>query len=107
MKSTLATLALATGLVLADTGRTAEPTKAEPLPPPRAVGPAAPKAAKPVYFYPRVSRYEVWQNYGVTRSGYWRPLVIQGPYGAYYRYNLEPFPWVITHSRSVIPSIVD
>jgi hypothetical protein len=107
MTHILTRLALTTGLFLAGMTRAAEPAKPEQLPPPRAVAPPAPRIGKPIYFYPRVSRYEVWQNYGVSRTGYWRPLVIQGPYGAYYRYNLEPFPWTVTHSGSVMPIIVD
>jgi hypothetical protein len=81
-----------------------EPAEPEPLGPPRAVAPA-PRVL--YYSYPRVSRYEVWQNYGVDRYGRFRPLVIYGPYGAYYRYNHEPYPWTATHNWEFMPYVVD
>jgi hypothetical protein len=59
------------------------------------------------YSYPRVSRYEVWQNYGVDHFGRFRPLVIYSPYGSYYRANHEPFPWVPTHTDEFMPYVVD
>jgi hypothetical protein len=105
MRRLLAALAVAASLESLGTSRAAEPVKPEPLPPPRIVEPALP-SGPPIYVYPRVSRYEVWQNFGVSRTGHWRPLVISGPYGAYYRYNLEPFPWTITHSYSIMPRVV-
>jgi hypothetical protein len=59
---------------------------------------------QPVY---RRSAYEVWQNYGVDRRGFFRPLVIYSPYGSYYRYNGAPFPWTTTHQREFMPYVVD
>jgi hypothetical protein len=57
--------------------------------------------------YARRSAYEVWQNYGVDRRGFFRPLVVYSPYGAYYRYNGAPFPWTTTHQREFMPYVVD
>jgi hypothetical protein len=75
------------------------------LPPPRVV------ETPPTYFfsqpYYRRSAYEVWQYYGVDRTGYFRPRVIYSPYGSYYLYNGAPFPWTTTHQREFMPYVVD
>jgi len=77
----------------------------DPLPPPRVVeGPPVMTFGGPIY---RRSAYEVWQNYGVDRHGFFRPLVVYSPYGAYYRYNGAPFPWTTTHQREFMPYVVD
>ena len=68
----------------------------------------APKQAAVVFpAQHRVNRYEVWQYYGVDRYGQFRPLVIYGPFGAYYLYNGAPFPWVQTHTHEFMPYLVD
>lgn len=41
----------------------------------------------------RPSRYAVWQLYSVDQRGQFRPRVVDTPYGAYYLYNGQPFPW--------------
>jgi len=71
------------------------------LPPPRMV--------ETIYVQPMVRRsaYEVWQNYGVDRRGFFRPLVVYSPYGSYYRYNGAPFPWTTTHQWEFMPYVVD
>jgi hypothetical protein len=76
------------------------------LPPPQPVIEAPPSyfVGTPIY---RRSAYEVWQNYGVDRQGFFRPLVVNSPYGAYYRYNGAPFPWTTTHQREFMPYVVD
>jgi hypothetical protein len=77
----------------------------DPLPPPRMVETVVlPPVLPPVY---RRSAYEVWQNYGVDRRGFFRPLVVYSPYGSYYRYDGAPFPWVTTHQREFMPYVVD
>jgi hypothetical protein len=76
----------------------------EQLQPPPEMAPA-PKVIH--YAYPRVSRYDIWQYYGVGQYGRFRPLVINSPYGAYYLYNHEPFPWLATHNWEAMPYIVD
>jgi hypothetical protein len=98
----------------ADEPAKADPAKAEPLPPPRVVQPdPVPQLVvpfpppHPVYHFPQVSRYEVWQNYGVDRRGYFRPLVIYSPSGPYYRYNHAPYPWASTHEFEFMPYVVD
>jgi len=73
----------------------------DPLPPPRVVESFI---IQPIY---RRSAYEVWQNYGVDRSGFFKPLVVYSPYGSYYRYNGAPFPWTTTHQREFMPYVVD
>src|SRR5262249_7440580 len=57
--------------------------------------------------YDRASRYEVWQYYGVDRFGRFRPRVILSPYGAYYLYNGQPYPWVTTHEADFLRHVVD
>jgi hypothetical protein len=79
----------------------------EALPPPRSVAPALPppvvRLPAPV-MHQRVSDYEHWQYYGVTRSGRFRPLVVTMPDGnAYYRYNGAPYPYAIVHPLYVTP----
>ena len=76
-------------------------TRADDLPPPRVVETFV---IQPIY---RRSAYEVWQNYGVDRSGFFKPLVVYSPYGSYYRYNGAPFPWTTTHQREFMPYVVD
>jgi hypothetical protein len=85
------------------------PPDAQSLPPPRQVQPAPPlvvRPAMPHYSYPRVSRYEVWQNVAVDRYGRFRPVVTYTPFGSYYRYNHEPFPWVSTYNWEFTPYIM-
>lgn len=86
-----------------------EPPVAEQLPQPRPANVATPSmeepALNPVYF--RTSRYDIWQFYAVNRSGYFRPRVVLSPYGAYYLYNGQPFPWVSTHSLEFAPTIAN
>jgi len=73
----------------------------DPLPPPRVVETIT---IQPIF---RRSAYEVWQNYGVDRHGFFRPVVVYSPYGSYYRYNDAPFPWTTTHQREFMPYVVD
>src|SRR3954451_7467445 len=94
--------ALAAGLFwLGGSITAAEPVEALPAPRPVLVAPA------PGGVYPRGSQYEGWQNYGVDRYGRFRPLVINSPSGAYYRYNGAPFPWTTTRSMEFMPYLVD
>jgi hypothetical protein len=97
----LTALSTGTGVALAQ-----PPT--EPLPPPRALAPVQP-VPPPVLYPPpvpyRVSRYEVWQYYGVDWTGHFRPRVIDAPYdmGGYYLYRGIPYPWVNTHTIQYMP----
>ena len=52
--------------------------------------------------YYRTNRRDVWQYYQVDRFGSWRPVVVWGPYGAYYLYNGQPYPWATVNSREVL-----
>ena len=103
------------GLALAD-----EPKKVEPLPPPRQLGPSKASHAAvddqvPMYPadpyghlpYVRRSQYAVWQNWAVDREGFFKPLVIYSPYGAYYAGNGKPFPWAATLQYEWMPKVVD
>jgi hypothetical protein len=87
----------------------AEPAPAEPLPVPRKVLPEAipltPEFAFPAY--PRASRYDVWQFYGVDRYGNFRPRVVYSPYGSYYLYNGAPYPWAPTRQMDFMPYVTD
>jgi hypothetical protein len=75
----------------------------EPLPPPRVL----PQATAEPPVVTRCNPYDVWQFYGVDRQGFFRPVVVYSPYGPYYRYNGEPFPWAPTHQLDFMPYIVD
>jgi hypothetical protein len=82
---------------------------AEPLPPPVLVPADHPSA---VFVYPppmpyRVSRYAVWQYYGVNSAGRFVPRVIDGPLGAYYLYSGAPYPWVSNHTGQYMPYASD
>ncbi len=79
----------------------------EPLPPPRKE-PVEIKPA-PVIVYPhvRVSAYAVWDHYAVDRNGFFRPRVIDTPYGAFYSYTGKPYPWTTTNSRNYMPYAAD
>jgi hypothetical protein len=99
-----------TGALMSVGKAVAQQAPAEPLGPPRVLesprveilpGPAV------YYSYPRISRYAVWQNYGVDRYGKFRPLVVYSPYGSYYRYNHEPFPWTQMYPGEFMPYVVD
>lgn len=77
--------------LLADAGSAADPAKPEMLPPPREI-----KAHVIPMGSMRTNRYDVWQYYEVDRFGRFRPVVIQSPYGGYYRFNGQPYPWAST-----------
>lgn len=102
------------GALLASSTRAADQAKEEKttwekLPPPREVvteSIAIVPVVNPMY-YQRTSRYDVWQNYMVDRSGMFRPRVIYSPSGAYYQYNGKPFPWSQMHPLEWYPSVVD
>jgi hypothetical protein len=80
----------------------------EKLPPPQGAM-VQPFVIDPVFmeFPHRKSHYAVWDLYGVDRTGHFRPRVIYAPSGAYYLYNGEPYPWVTTHEREIMPYVVD
>jgi hypothetical protein len=83
--------------------------KNEQLPMPVLVSPELPMPVlvSPGYIYEPVSRYEVWQNYGVDRFGRFRPRVIYSPYGSFYARDGKPFPWVTTHPLEMMPYALD
>jgi hypothetical protein len=80
----------------------------EKLPQPKSEMPVLiePQPMPVMSFPPRRSYYAVWDLYGVTPSGQFRPRVIYSPHGAYYLYNGEPYPWVTTHSLEVMSFVV-
>jgi hypothetical protein len=51
----------------------------------------------------RVSRYAVWQFYGVNWRGEFKPLVLDTPEGGYYLYHHIPYPFVPTHTYEYMP----
>jgi hypothetical protein len=94
--------------VLAGFARAGDDKQPEQLPAPRNAAPEIilpPPGPNPMYM--RRSAYDVWQHYAVDRYGYFRPRVILAPYGAYYLYNGEPYPWVSTHQLDFMPYVVD
>lgn len=96
-------------IVLAAPALSADPP--EQLPPPRALPsetvPAPVHPAMPhMGGYYREDRRAVWQYYQVDRYSQWRPVVIMGPYGSYYLYNGQPYPWASLNNRYIIPTVV-
>jgi hypothetical protein len=89
--------------------------RGQELPSPRVVpfAPAGPPAAMYPAPYPmpypppaayRTSAYEVWQYYGVNRSGQWRPLVIDHPNaGPRFQWQGVPYPWMYNHQLEYVP----
>jgi hypothetical protein len=89
------------GLAFAGTAEAADPPKEGTLPAPK------PLPEIPGYGQLRINRYAVWQYYDVDRFGRFRPVVVNSPYGAYYLFNGERFPWATVHYLEVMPKIVD
>jgi hypothetical protein len=89
----------------------AEPAVPELLPWPTPLAPPAATIGAPEVYsapvYPKRNPYDVWQYYGVDRRGVFRPRVIYSPYGSYYLYNGEPYPWAPTHPLDFMPYVVD
>jgi len=77
----------------------ADPPPAEKLPTPKEVQ-VVPSPYPPAGY--RQNRYDVWQYYGVDRTGHFRPLVIYSPYGAYYAIDGTPYPWISNHPRDIM-----
>jgi hypothetical protein len=78
------------------------PTPVEVLPP----RPLLPLAGYQPPVAPEFGRQSVWGFYGVTRTGRFRPLVVQTPYGAYYRYSGAPFPWANNQTNPYMPHVL-
>ena len=79
---------------------------ADPLPEP----PSAPQPDSPAIMlrpWGRVSRYAVWQNYGVDIQGRFRPRVLYTPDGAFYYSNGQPFPWLSARPLNFMPYASD
>lgn len=56
---------------------------------------------------PRAGTREVWQNYAVDSFGRFTPRVILSPYGSYYLYNGQPYPWITNRSTAFMPYATD
>jgi hypothetical protein len=82
-------------------------TDPEMLPVPGESEITAPDRAYLFQPYFRTSRYDVWQYYAVDRFGHFRPRVIYSPYGSFYLYNGEPYPWVSNHPLEFMPYVSD
>ncbi|HTK78317.1 MAG TPA: hypothetical protein VL371_23855 [Gemmataceae bacterium] len=55
----------------------------------------------------RPNRWDVWQYYGVDRTGHWRPRVVLTPQSTYYLYNGAPYGLLPVKPRDYIPHIFD
>ncbi len=114
---------LSFSLLAASIFSVAEARAQQQLPPPRAM-PAVyqplrgvlPPAGRPVPTLPlaalpypvpgyRPSAYQVWQNYGVNRSGWIVPRIWQIDNRGYWRYNGAPFPYVDTMPGRHFPAV--
>src|SRR2546430_642817 len=73
----------------------------EPLPAPTPIQPDPPAVV--IRPWGRVSRYAVWQNYGVDLQGRFRPRVLYTPDGAFYYSNGQLYPWVSGNPLSFMP----
>ena len=56
----------------------------------------------PPFTYYRPSAYQVWQYYGVTYSGYFRPRVLNTGNSGFYLYRGLPYPWVNNYPENQI-----
>jgi hypothetical protein len=74
----------------------------EEFPPPPRILPAPPPAN--LFLAPVTPRthgtMDFWNNYSTDQFGRWRPRVIAAPFGSYYYYNGQPYPWTTTHPNS-------
>jgi hypothetical protein len=100
-------LLLGVSLACSSPARSDDPPALESLPHPQKSTPEAIVIEEAPFnsLYLRTSRYDVWQYYGVDRTGHWRLRVVLSPYGAYYLFNGQPFPWVSSHPTEVTPII--
>ncbi len=48
----------------------------------------------------------VWQNYGISNLGLFRPVVVQAPYGSFYRDTGTPFDFSFNRQREITPHVV-
>lgn len=90
----------------ASPGQEAEKPKVETAPPPRLIEPAPPInlfQPAPLPMSKHGTR-EAWNDYAVDRFGRWRPRVILAPFGSYYYYNGQPYPWTTTNPGSFRPT---
>jgi hypothetical protein len=55
----------------------------------------------------RPNRMDIWQYYGVDRSGRWRPRVALTGDGAFYLYNGMPYPLLPVQQTKVMPYLFD
>jgi hypothetical protein len=112
MRSSIRRLIVSVVLLLSVTVTAVRADEPEKLPPPKEAQPtlSPPAYVESVYVYPiylRPHRYEVWSYYGVDRQGRFRPRVAYTPYGSFYLYNGQPYPWTTTHARDFMPYVMD
>jgi hypothetical protein len=100
------TAAAVVSLLLAAPALAAAPPPAEVLPAPRLAPPLPPPGPVPMVPFPRVSRYQVWDYYGVDRFGHRRPRVIYSSTSSFYLYNSAPAPAAV-HPTEFMPYATD
>ena len=108
MFSRTACWVMAVSACLCGPARTAEPRSLETLPPPRPV-PAPPTLAVPLEVmmeFPRPDPMAVWHNTAFNWQGYNLPLVVQTPYGSYYRGTGAPFYFTYNYPRERLYTVV-
>jgi hypothetical protein len=95
---------VASMLLHVQSARAQEGGKEEKAPPPRVieVHPGGNLFA-PRPIYSAHGTRDVWNNYAVDSFGRWRPRVILAPFGSYYYYNGQPYPWTTSYPGSFRP----
>ena len=73
----------------------------EQFPAPKQIAPALPFWVLPPP-PPRLDTRAGWSMYGTDQGGRFRPRVVLAPYGSYYLYTGEPYPWS-PQPRLVLP----
>jgi hypothetical protein len=102
-------------LVLGAAFRASAEGPPEEVPAPRPLAPPVLPAPRPLLplvgpqppVPPEFGQRSVWQFYRVDRFGRFRPLVVQTPYGSFYRYNGHPYSWGNGRQAPFLPFIVE
>jgi len=93
--------AIVLGIGLTPAANAGEPPELVPL-----TGPIVVTESHVMPGFYRPNRWDVWQYYGVDRTGHWRPRVVLTP-EPHYLYNGAPYGLLPVKPRDYIPHIID